>query len=53
VEHVEFYSKNKFEKLLHVVGFIVRIYHNARSPEHQIYFIMLLLLNPYTSDVHV
>jgi hypothetical protein len=32
-KHVEFYSKNKFEKLVHLVGFIVRIYHDARSPE--------------------
>jgi len=23
-EHVEFYSKNKFEKLVHLVGFIIR-----------------------------
>jgi len=25
-KHVEFYSKNEFEKLVHLVGFIVRIY---------------------------
>ena len=31
-----FIPKNKFEKLVHVVGFIVRIYHDARSPERQI-----------------
>ena len=36
-KHVEFYSKDKFEKLVHLVGFIVRIYHDARSPERQIY----------------
>jgi len=35
-KHVEFYSKNNFEKLVHLVGFIVRIYHDARSPERQI-----------------
>jgi len=29
-------SKNKFEKLVHLVGFIIRIYHDARSPERQI-----------------
>jgi hypothetical protein len=34
-KHVEFYSQNKFEKLLHLVGFIIRIYHVARSPERQ------------------
>ena len=37
-KHVEFYSKNKFEKLVHLVCFIIRIYHNTRSPEHQIQF---------------
>jgi len=34
-KHVEFYSKNKFEELVHLVGFIIRIYHDARSPERQ------------------
>jgi len=34
-KHVEFYSKNKFEKLVHLVGFIIRIYHDARSHERQ------------------
>jgi len=34
-KHVEFYSKNKFENLLLLVGFIMRIYHDARSPERQ------------------
>jgi hypothetical protein len=29
------FSKNEFGKLVHVVGFIVRIYHDARSPERQ------------------
>jgi len=36
LKHVEFYSKNKFEKLVHLVGFIIRIYHDARSSEYQI-----------------
>ena len=27
-KHVEFYAKNKFENLVHLVGFIIRIYHN-------------------------
>jgi len=31
----EFYSKNKFEKLVHLVSYIIRIYHDARSPERQ------------------
>ena len=36
-KHVESYSKNKFEKLVHLVGFIIRIYHDARPPERQTY----------------
>ena len=36
LKHVEFYSENKFEKLAHLVGLIIRIYHNARSTERQI-----------------
>jgi len=35
--YVEFYSKNKFEKLVHLVGFIISIYHDARSPERQLW----------------
>jgi hypothetical protein len=35
-KQVEFYSKNKFEKLVPLVGFIIRIYHNARSSECQL-----------------
>ena len=27
-KHAEFYSKNKFEKLVHLVGFIIGIYLN-------------------------
>jgi len=34
-KRVEFYSKNKFEKLVNLVGFIIRIYHAARSAERQ------------------
>ena len=36
-KHIEFYSKNKFEKLVHLVGFIIRIYHDAQSPEQKIF----------------
>ena len=36
-KHVEFYSKNKFEKLVHLVGSIIRIYHDALPPERQIH----------------
>jgi len=34
-KHVEFYSKNKSEKLVHLVAFIIRIHHDARPPERQ------------------
>jgi len=37
-KHAEFYSKNKFEKLVHLVGFIIRIYHDARSRERECLF---------------
>jgi len=33
----EFYSKNKFEKLVHSSGFIISIYHDARSPGRHIH----------------
>jgi len=35
-KHVEFYSKNKFEKLVQLVGFIIRNDHDAMPPERQI-----------------
>jgi len=34
-KHVEFYFKNKFEELVRLVGFIIRICHDARSNERQ------------------
>ena len=34
-KHVEFCSKNKFEKLVYLVGFIIRIYPDARLPARQ------------------
>jgi len=35
LKHVEFYSKNVFEKLVDLVGFVIRIYNDSRPPEHQ------------------
>jgi hypothetical protein len=35
-KHAEFYSKNKFEKLVNPVDFIIRIDHDAQSSECQI-----------------
>ena len=42
-EHVEFYSKNKFEKLVHLVGFIIRIYRKLLWPSsfHEHFFSIL------------
>ena len=34
-KHVKFYSKNKFEKIVYLGGFIIRIYDDARSTERQ------------------
>jgi hypothetical protein len=36
-KRVEFYAKNKFEKLVDLVGFIMRIYYDSRSHERQNY----------------
>jgi len=38
-KHVDFYSKNKFQKLVHLVGFIIRTYYGARWPEIQMCWI--------------
>ena len=35
-KHVKFHSKNKYQKLMHLIGFIIRVYHDARSAELQI-----------------
>ena len=32
---MEFYFKNKYEKIVHLVGFIIRMYHGARPSECQ------------------
>ena len=35
-KHVEFYCKNNLEKLMHLFGFIIKIYHDTRYSECQI-----------------
>jgi len=37
------YSKNKFEELVRLVGFIIRIYYEALSPEYQILVSVFML----------
>jgi len=44
-KHVEFYSKNKFDDLAHLVGFIIRMYRDARSCECKIYLWILWKLS--------
>jgi len=44
LKHAEFYTKNKFEKLVPLEGFVIRIYDDARSPECQICQWDLLIL---------
>ena len=34
-KHVEFHSKNKFEKSVHLAGFNIQIYHDGRSHERK------------------
>jgi hypothetical protein len=34
-KYVEFYSKNKLEKFVHLFGFTIKIYHDARPSECQ------------------
>ena len=35
-KNVEFYFENKFKKLMHLVGFVIKMYDDARSSERQI-----------------
>ena len=41
-KHVEFYSKNKFEKLVHLIGFIIRI--SGRNLIHGVTVFIKLIL---------
>ena len=45
-KHVEVYSKNKFEKLLYLVGFIIRIY--SEQVQHYIALLSLTLVSKVT-----
>ena len=60
-KHVEFYSKNKFEKLVHLVGFIIRVVFKLPSwfcvsirkkGENLFVFILLLQLNLLSQKFH-
>jgi len=43
-KHAEFYSRNKLQKLAYLVDFIIRIDHDARTPERQTSFLFVSLL---------
>ena len=45
-KYAEFYPKNKFEELMHLVGFIIIIYHDTRSHERQ-------MLLRYSTNYHL
>jgi len=47
-KHVEFYSKNKFEILVHLDCFIIRIYHDARPK-----YIEFYTKNKFVKSVHL
>jgi len=49
-KHVKFHSKNKFEKLVHLVDFIMRIYHDERPPERQIRMYLVFMYPLFLSD---
>ena len=51
-KHVDFYSKNKSEKLVHLVGFIIRIYHDAscQAVNKPVWHIPLLCVQRKTPD---
>jgi hypothetical protein len=51
LKYVKFYSKNKFEKLVHLFGFIIRIYHDTRSSECQKLYI-LICLDEFLHEAH-
>jgi len=50
IKNIEFDSKNKFEKLVQLVCFIIRIYHDARSSECQTRHCVVILEVPVTAN---
>ena len=55
-KHVEFYSRNKFEELVHLVGFIIRTKRSSRIGRTNIATLFITLLRPkliYTSHQHL
>jgi hypothetical protein len=50
-KHVEFYFENKFEKLAHLFGYIIRIYHDERFSECQ-NRVSFQFLNPLNAELN-
>ena len=47
-KHVEFHSKNKLERLVHLVGFIIR--NNVRVEDESQRFISRLIPSPFATS---
>ena len=45
------YSKNKLEKLVHLIGFIIRIYHDVRSPKRQNVSLYIILFQTWSLEL--
>jgi hypothetical protein len=43
-KNVEFYSKNKFEKLMHLIGFIIRMYTIITQLPYEIFSLAFSLI---------
>jgi len=44
---------NNFEKFVHLVGFIISVYHDARSPERQIHEVILTIFSKCVSKLKI
>jgi len=48
-----FYCKNKFKKLVHLIGFVIRIYHDTRSSECKKHSCKLLVPIHWSTWCHI
>jgi hypothetical protein len=52
-KHVDFHFQNKFQNLVHLVGFIMRIFHDARSHERKIMVTVLYLFLSHIPKINL
>ena len=52
-KYVEFSSKNKFEKWMRLVSFIIRIYHDARSPQIDISMCVYIYISVLSVYIYI